>query len=108
MSRPFSQPDVFAAIADPTRRAILNSLVGGERSVSELAKPFDITLPAVSQHLKILRQTGLVTQTQSGRSRLYKLNPRALAPIVSWIEQYERFWRSKLKSLDRHLKERDE
>lgn len=106
MSRPLSQPDAFTAIADPTRRAILTSLLGGDKSVGELAQPFDISLPAVSQHLRILRQSGLVTQTLVGRSRRYKLNPDALKPIASWVKQYEQFWKSKLRSLERHLEEK--
>jgi DNA-binding transcriptional ArsR family regulator len=107
MSRPFSKPDVFAAVADPTRRAILSSLASGEKLVNELARPFDMTLPAVSQHLRILRESGLVTQKRCGRARLYKLNPEALRPIARWIQEYERFWKSKLKSLGKHLKEQN-
>ena len=106
MSRPFSEPDVFSAIADSTRRAILLSLAEGEKPVNELARPFRMSLPAVSRHLKVLRTTGLVNQTKVGCSQVYRINPEALKPVARWIAQYERFWRARLDALDGELEER--
>jgi DNA-binding transcriptional ArsR family regulator len=107
MSRPFSEPDVFSAIADPTRRAILTSLLRGEKSVAELARPFDMSLPAVSQHLRVLRSTDLVIERRSGRQLIYRVNAKSLEPVAKWLCQYEKFWKSRLRSLKRHLDEEE-
>jgi DNA-binding transcriptional ArsR family regulator len=94
---------VFRAIADPTRREILDSLARREESVMALAKDFEMSLPAVSQHLKVLKQAGLVSGQRSGRQIIYRLNPAPLRHISRWVHPYERFWRSRLDALDAHL-----
>jgi DNA-binding transcriptional ArsR family regulator len=90
---------VFRALSDPTRRAILDLLREGDRSVSELAEPFAISQPAVSQHLKILRDAGLATPTKQGRRQLYRLNPGPLREAYDWLTHYQRFWTKKLDAL---------
>jgi DNA-binding transcriptional ArsR family regulator len=104
MARPGTN-DVFRAIADPTRRGLLDGLLAGEQPVSRLASSFSLTMPAVSQHLKVLREVGLVTEHREGRQRLYRINPAPLRQVVDWIAHYERFWNSRLNALERHLKE---
>lgn len=95
--------DVFAAISDPTRRRLLDLLGGGPRPVNELARPFAMTRPAVSQHLRILRDAGLVSARRSGREHYYRLRARRLREVYDWVSHYERFWRRKLKSLGEYL-----
>ena len=98
---------VFRAISDPTRRGILDALSAtDEESVMELTKEFDMTLPAVSQHLKVLREAGLVTGRREGRKILYRLNHAPLQDVARWIGTYERFWKTKLNALDAHLRRR--
>jgi DNA-binding transcriptional ArsR family regulator len=99
VSRESASTDAFRAIADPTRRAVLDLLRIRERPVRELAQAFRMTQPALSQHLRVLRDTGLVAQRRAGRERLYRLRPEGLEPIAEWAMQYERFWRGKLKAL---------
>ncbi len=99
MNRRSASSDVFRAIADPTRRAVLDLLQVGERPVRELARSFRMTQPGLSQHLRVLRDAGLVRQRRVGRERLYRLRPRELKPVADWVRQYERFWRHKLKAL---------
>ncbi|WP_297515065.1 helix-turn-helix transcriptional regulator [uncultured Caulobacter sp.] len=82
----------FAALADPTRRAILARLASGEATVNQLAEPFDISLPAVSRHLKVLEGAGLISRTREAQARPCKLEPEALKRAHSWIEHYRRFW----------------
>lgn len=84
--------DVFRAIADPTRRALLDLLRTSDRSVNELAEPFHMTQPAISQHLRVLRHAGLVQPRQVGRQRLYRLNAKPLKEVRNWAAHYERFW----------------
>lgn len=84
--------DVFRAIADPTRRTLLELLVQGERPVKELAEPFSISRPAVSQHLRILRDADLVTERRVGQERWYQLKPEQLHNVRIWLERYEQFW----------------
>lgn len=103
MSRRPADADAFAAIADPTRRRLLDSLCRGEHTVLSLARPFRMTLSAVSQHLRLLRQAGLVKVRKDGRERYYWLNPRPLRPVADWIGHYEKFWRDKLEALCEHL-----
>lgn len=103
MARP-ETADVFRAIADPTRRALLDGLLAGEQPVTKLASSFDMTMPAVSQHLKVLRDVGLVREHRLGRQRLYRINPEPLREVVDWIAHYERFWTTKLDALERHLR----
>jgi DNA-binding transcriptional ArsR family regulator len=98
--------DVFRAIADPTRREILDSLSKKEESVSELAKDFSMSLPAVSQHLKVLQDAQLISGHREGRHIFYRLTPAPLRVIARWIDPYEQFWRTKLDSLESHLRRR--
>lgn len=96
--------DVFQAIADPTRREILRLLaLGGEQPVAQIAQRFAVTLPAVSQHLRVLRAARLVQVRQSGRERLYRLNADPLREVAVWTRTYEAFWDDKLAALGRHL-----
>jgi DNA-binding transcriptional ArsR family regulator len=95
--------DVFQAIANPARRAILDRLRGGEQPVLALAEPFDMTLPAVSQQLRVLRRAGLVRERRQGRQRFYRLNPEPLKDVRDWMRMYERFWTKKLRSLGEYL-----
>ncbi|HJL18560.1 MAG TPA: metalloregulator ArsR/SmtB family transcription factor [Sandaracinaceae bacterium LLY-WYZ-13_1] len=97
---------VFRAIGDPTRRAILDALVEGERSVGELTERFEVSQPAVSQHLKILREAGLVAPRRDGRRRLYRVEAGPLREVYDWVAHYERFWDDKLAALGRFLDRR--
>jgi DNA-binding transcriptional ArsR family regulator len=92
---------VFSALADPTRREILVALAEGDRSVSELAEPFDVSLPAVSKHLSVLERAGLITREREGRVRRCRLDPEPLAGALEWIAQYGRFWEESFDSLER-------
>jgi DNA-binding transcriptional ArsR family regulator len=105
MSRPAASADVFAAIADPTRRAILDRLLTGEQPVKQLAEPFAMSLPAISQHLQVLCDAGLVQMRKAGRQRLYRLNPEPLRQVFNWIADYEQFWQHKLDALGNYLEE---
>lgn len=97
--------DVFQAIADPTRRRILESLRRSEQPVSALAGQFPVTLSAVSQHMRVLREAGLVSVRRAGRERVYCLNPASLRPVFDWLGQYEEFWQDKLAALGDILEE---
>jgi DNA-binding transcriptional ArsR family regulator len=103
MSRSAASADVFQAIADPTRRALLASLRQGEQPVKQLAEPFDMSLPAISQHLSVLCGAGLVTQCKRGRQRFYRLQPEPLQQVSVWIADYEPFWQHKLDALSDYL-----
>jgi DNA-binding transcriptional ArsR family regulator len=94
----------FAALADPTRRAILARLALGETSVMELAKPFDMSLPAVSKHLKVLERAGLIARGREAQFRPCRIEPRALKDIDDWLESYRRFFEESLDRLDAYLK----
>lgn len=95
----------FAALADPTRRAILASLAGGERSVSELAEPFDMSLPAISKHLKVLEKAGLIVRSRHAQWRPCRLRPEPLRDVADWLEEYRQFWEQSLDRLEEYLKE---
>ncbi|MBY6243579.1 helix-turn-helix transcriptional regulator [Methylosinus sp. Sm6] len=95
----------FSALADPTRRAILARLAQGEASVGELAAPFSISQPAVSKHLKVLEQAGLVTRGRAAQSRPCKLNAARLREVSEWLETYRRFWEESFDRLDAYLAE---
>src|SRR5579885_750058 len=82
----------FAALADPTRRAILERLAAGEASVKELAEPFDMTLPAVTKHLKVLERAGLITRGRQAQWRPCRLQAKPLRGVADWVEHYRRFW----------------
>lgn len=103
MSRPLSQPDVFKAIADPTRRAILAEISNDEKSVSELLETVDMTMPALSRHLHVLREVGLVSQERRGRQRIYTLNAQPLREVLQWLQYFENFWDDKLDALGNYL-----
>lgn len=97
------QGDVFLAIAHPVRRQILDRLAAGEESVSQLAEPFGMSRPAVSQHLRVLRDAGLVTEQRHGRERHYRLQPERLDEVRAWMRTYDRFWHTHLASLGAYL-----
>ncbi len=101
-SRPAA--DVFYAVADPTRRGLLDLLSRNEESVNSLAGRFAMSRPAISQHLCILLQTRLVRARRIGRERHYRLNPKPLERIQDWVNHYERFWTRKLAALGEHLR----
>lgn len=105
--RPASH-DVFLAIADPTRRAILHRLAHGEQTAGTLAEPFHASQSAISQHLGILRDAGLVRVRSEGRQRFYQLRPAPLKRVQRWISHYERFWNEKLDALGEYLDREDE
>jgi len=96
---------VFGALADPTRRAILARLALGETSVGDLAAPFDISLPAVSKHLGVLENAGLIHRQAQGRVRRCRLDAGAMKDAADWIEQYRDFWEVRLDALARYLEE---
>ncbi len=95
----------FAALADPTRRAILARLSAGEASVTELAEPFAISLPAVSKHLKVLERAGLITRGRNAQWRPCRLEARPLQDVTDWLERYRQFWESSFDRLDTHLQQ---
>ena len=95
----------FAALADPTRRAILSRLASGDASVMELAKPFDMSQPAISKHLKVLERAGLVSRGRDAQRRPRRLEARPLAEATDWLENYRRFWESRFEQLDAVLEE---
>jgi DNA-binding transcriptional ArsR family regulator len=96
---------VFAALADPTRRAILARLAAGETSVTELAKPFEISPPAVTKHLKVLQRAGLITQGRQAQWRPCRLEAQPLRDVADWVAQYRQFWDERLDRLEDYLHE---
>lgn len=101
--RPVQQNDVFHAIAHPARRAILVRLKRGECAASELAAPFGMTFPAVSQHLRVLEEAELVRARREGRQRLYSLHPKPLREVVSWVDEFAAFFSQRLDALGDYL-----
>src|SRR5881396_2393232 len=103
------QPDqlstTFAALADPTRRAILARLATGEATVTELAAPFDLSLPAISRHLKVLQRAGLIEQGRQAQWRPCRLKPERLRDVSDWIGQYKRHWEASFDRLDDYLRD---
>jgi len=95
----------FAALADPTRRAILARLASGEASVTELAAPFEMTLPAVSKHLKVLQRAGLIARSREAQWRPCKLQASPLKLVADWVGDYRKFWEERLDRLDEYLRE---
>lgn len=95
---------IFAALADPTRRAILARLTQGEATVKELAEPFNISLPAVTKHLKVLQRAGLITQSREAQWRPCRLEAAPLREVNDWLERYRQFWDESLDRLDEYLK----
>jgi DNA-binding transcriptional ArsR family regulator len=94
----------FSALADPTRRAILARIALGETTVNELAAPFDMSLPAVSRHLKVLEHAGLIDRSREAQWRPCRLKAEPLRDAAAWIEQYQRFWEERFDRLDAYLK----
>ena len=95
----------FAALADPTRRAILARLSGGVATVTELAEPFDMSLPAVSKHLKVLERAGLVGRDREAQWRPSRLKAERLKDVADWVERYRRFWEGSFDRLDEYLQD---
>jgi len=108
MPRPSSHADVFNAVADPTRRAILDRLRQGSAPVTELASGFRISRPAISKHLRVLRSARLVRERKEGRQRIYQLEPERLQEVAKWAEEYRSFWHHNITSLKRHLEQTSE
>ena len=103
MSRSNASTDVYTAIADPTRRALLQHLGEGEQTVTALAERFDFTLSAISQHLRILHEVGLVDVRRVGRERVYSLNALPLHTVAEWVNRYTYFWQDRLATLETYL-----
>jgi DNA-binding transcriptional ArsR family regulator len=98
----------FSALADPTRRAILGKLARGEKSVTELAKPFKMSLPAVSKHLKVLERAGLIERGREAQWRPCRLKPRRLKAAADWLDVYRQFWEQSFDRLEEYLHELQE
>ncbi len=99
--------EAFAALADPTRRRIIELLAGGERSAGEIAQRFTLTQPAVSQHLRALREAGLVRVRRDAQRRMYSIDGRGLVEINAWLSRYRAFWDTHLDALERALNDKD-
>ncbi|WP_087015337.1 helix-turn-helix transcriptional regulator [Leucobacter sp. 7(1)] len=95
--------DVFSAVGNPHRRRILDLLLTQPLSVGSLASSFEMSRPSVSEHLKVLKDAGLVSEERQGRERIYRVDPRTLRPVADWLSPYESFWRESLKDLREHL-----
>jgi DNA-binding transcriptional ArsR family regulator len=95
--------DALAALADPTRRELLGLLAGGEQAAGDLAGRFPVSRPAISRHLRVLREAGLVTTRTEGKRRLYALDPSPLRDLDHWLEPYRRFWAQRLDALDTEI-----
>jgi DNA-binding transcriptional ArsR family regulator len=100
--------DVFAALADPTRRGVLESLSGGSLPVTELAAPYEMSLPGFLKHLRVLEDAGLIARTKEGRVVSCELSAAPMKEAVAWMQRYERFWTEKLDSLARYLYQQEE
>lgn len=99
---------VFWALADPSRRAIFESLTRGEAAVKELTERFDLTQPAISQHLATLKDAGLVNARKEGRYVFYRVDPKGLEPLVDWVSHYRAFWSDRIARLERLLENMDQ
>ena len=97
--------NAFGALADPVRIEIVEALAAGDRTVNEIVELFDISQPAISRHLRVLREAGLVSARPEGRQRIYRLDPEPLREIDGWLARYRRFWARRLDALERHLDE---
>jgi len=98
-----TQSDVFHAVSDATRRAILDQLSAGDRQAGDIAQSFPISRPAISKHLRVLREASLVSERQEGRNRVYHLNAERLREVDVWLENYRRLWNANLASLKFHV-----
>jgi DNA-binding transcriptional ArsR family regulator len=99
---------IFRALSDPTRRTVFERLAEQELSVGELAQGFEVSQPAISQHLSALRGAGLVVERREGRRAYYRVNPEGLAPLADWVDRYRRFWPERIERLRTVLKEIDQ
>ncbi|MEP6508381.1 MAG: metalloregulator ArsR/SmtB family transcription factor [Gemmatimonadales bacterium] len=108
MHRATAHSDVFSAVADPTRRAILDRLRRGAAPVSELASGFRVSRPAISKHLRVLRTARLVRERKVGRQRIYQLAPERLQEVAKWAEEYRVFWQQNITRLKHHLEQKSE
>jgi len=108
MSAAVAEDKIFRALADPSRRAILKSLMRGEAAVKDLTARFDISQPAVSQHLANLKDAGLVKGRRQGRCVYYRVKPRGMKPLIDWIAHYRAFWTEHVDRLERLLEKMDE
>lgn len=99
--------DIFAALSDPTRRAIVEALARGEQSAGSITGAFELSAPAISQHLKALKQADLVTVRVDGQRRIYSLNPQGLQALDDWLDRTRRFWDARLDDLERELRKPD-
>jgi DNA-binding transcriptional ArsR family regulator len=97
--------EIFRALSDPTRRAVFERLAGQEMTVSALSDVFPVSQPAISQHLAVLREAGLVSTRKSGRHAYYRANAQALYPLAAWLDRYRAFWPQRLEKLKNVLKE---
>lgn len=100
--------EIFRALADPTRRAMFESLAAGEKNATELRTGFAISQPAVSQHIAVLRDAGLIRERRAGRHVNYSVDPEGLRPLIDWITRYEAFWPRRVEKLAELLKEMDQ
>jgi DNA-binding transcriptional ArsR family regulator len=105
LDRPDALSSTFFALADPTRRAILSRLAQGEATVNELAEPFEISLPAISRHLKVLEAAGLISRSRSAQWRPRRLETKALKDVDRWLEHYRHFWTGAFDKMDAYLAE---
>lgn len=105
MTSRLSLDDTFAALADPTRRAIVARLARGEAGVMELAEPFAMSQPAISKHLKVLERAGLITRSREGQRRPCRLEPRPLRELDAWLDRYRELWEERFEALDGVLEE---
>lgn len=103
-----AETDIFRALADPTRKAIFERLAGQEMSVGALKAGFDVSQPAISQHLAALKQAGLVAERREGRHAYYRIAPEGLAPLAQWVERYRAFWPKRIEKLKDVLKGMDQ
>lgn len=108
MARAQSHSDVFSAVADPTRRAILDRLRRGPAAVNDLASGFRVSRPAISKHLRVLRSARLVREKKEGRQRIYQLEAARIHDVAKWAEEYRKFWQHNIESLKRHLEQSSE
>jgi len=103
-----NESDIFRALADPTRRAVLERLLEGEKNATELREGLGISQPAVSQHVAVLRSAGLIAEKKNGRHVHYSLSPEGLAPVFDWLARYRAYWPSRVERLKTLLKEMDQ
>lgn len=103
-----TETDIFKALADPTRRQMLERLSAGERNATELREGLAMSQPAISQHLAVLRSAGLIEEEKSGRQMRYRIRPDGLAPVVDWLARYRAFWPERVDRLKTLLREMDQ